>query len=197
MGDRHRLLVLDELEQLRAGARGEWSGRAVGGLARILTRRHHEQWDEIALDLLAGTGANPCDEGRRDIIAWVLDWLRVVAATPPIVAAARSVMQAKEAAMRYDFTSMAAHTVAATLGYCAQHETVRVRAGWVDHATLEHVERLVDLALAWTERVREARRGVDRLMRPTDALGRLSRMTGAGDLWRARDPAITWIEVDE
>ena len=39
MADRHRHLVRRELAELLAGSRSDWSGRAVGGLARILTRR--------------------------------------------------------------------------------------------------------------------------------------------------------------
>jgi hypothetical protein len=142
--DRHRLLVLDELEQLHAGPRivdgamriPAWSGRAVGRLASILTRRHSDRWDGLELDRLAAD-----HEGREEIVAWVLDWLRVVAAE------------------RQTTTWGGGFTAADQRPRVVE---VRVAAGWVERATLEHVERLVDLALAWTERVREAKRGADR-----------------------------------
>lgn len=168
MADRHRVLVLDELEQLRAGERGEWSGRAVGGLARILTRRHSDRWDGLALDRLIiddqpGDGRDAdgrtIDDGRSEVVAWVLDWLRVVDHTPPIVAARAAVaatLRARDAFARYNYVSGAVYTAEAAAAYCDLASVVRAGGGWVERATLEHVERLVDLALAWTERVREA-----------------------------------------
>lgn len=177
MADRHRHLVLFELAELLAGVRGDWSGRAVGGLARILTRRTSDRWDGMELDRLAGfehpgdgrdaDGRDIADEGLAELEAWVLDWLRLVSYTPPITTASLAVaatLRARDAFARYDYVGGVIATAEAASAYCDLAQAVRVAGGWVDRATLEHVQRLVSRALEHTESVREARRGVDPLM---------------------------------
>lgn len=102
--------------------------------------------------------------GRVDLEAWVLDWLRLVFYTPGVVTV-RSAVVASERAMNafaaYDYVSGALHTAEAAVAYASL--PVRAAGGWVDRATLEHVQWLVSRALERTEAVREARRGLDLL----------------------------------